>query len=133
MPKRENGTSQQPFDDTKRVLRDELRPDHLVAVDDMTIYSHFMTMNGKGRRVRIAELKARLSEHLRYVRQGHTLTILDRNTPIADVVPHEPSSALRVREPERNLDKLGDVPLPPPLPLDVDVLDLLLEDRTTDR
>jgi antitoxin (DNA-binding transcriptional repressor) of toxin-antitoxin stability system len=33
--------------------------------------------------LRIAELKARLSEHLRTVRNGGTLTVLDRETPIA--------------------------------------------------
>jgi prevent-host-death family protein len=91
-----------------------------------------MTMTEERRAVRIAELKARLSEHLRYVREGHMLTILDRNTPIATVVPHEPSGALRVREPENRLE-VGEVPLPPPLPLDIDVLDLLMEDRQRDR
>jgi len=30
--------------------------------------------------VRIADLKARLSEHLRSVRNGGTLTVLDRDT-----------------------------------------------------
>jgi antitoxin (DNA-binding transcriptional repressor) of toxin-antitoxin stability system len=33
--------------------------------------------------VRIADLKARLSEHLRYVRNGEKMTVLDRDTPIA--------------------------------------------------
>ena len=37
--------------------------------------------------VRIADLKARLSEHLRSVRNGGTLTVLDRYTPIARIVP----------------------------------------------
>jgi antitoxin (DNA-binding transcriptional repressor) of toxin-antitoxin stability system len=74
-----------------------------------------------------------LSEHLRYVREGHTLTILDRKTPIATVVPHEPSGALRVREAETRFEKVGAVPLPSPLPLDVDVVDVLMEDRQRDR
>ena len=38
--------------------------------------------------VRIAELKARLSEHLRSVRNGSTLTVLDRDTPVARIVPY---------------------------------------------
>jgi prevent-host-death family protein len=38
--------------------------------------------------VRIAELKARLSEHLRSVRKGRTLTVLDRDTPVARIVPY---------------------------------------------
>jgi antitoxin (DNA-binding transcriptional repressor) of toxin-antitoxin stability system len=37
--------------------------------------------------VGIAELKARLSEHLRSVRNGLKLTVLDRDTPIARIVP----------------------------------------------
>ncbi len=40
----------------------------------MTTHDYSMTMKTVG----IAELKARLSEHLRYVRRGHVLTILDR-------------------------------------------------------
>ena len=35
----------------------------------------------------IADLKARLSEHLRSVRKGRTLTVLDRGTPVARIVP----------------------------------------------
>jgi prevent-host-death family protein len=38
--------------------------------------------------VGIADLKARLSEHLRSVRNGGTLTVLDRDTPIARIVPY---------------------------------------------
>jgi prevent-host-death family protein len=37
--------------------------------------------------VGIADLKARPSEHLRVVRNGATLTVLDRNTPVARIVP----------------------------------------------
>ena len=33
--------------------------------------------------VRIAELKARLSEYLRAVRRGETIAVLDRETPVA--------------------------------------------------
>jgi hypothetical protein len=39
------------------------------------------------RKVGIADLKAHLSQHLRKVRGGRTLTILDRDTPIARIVP----------------------------------------------
>jgi len=38
-------------------------------------------------RVKIADLKTHLSEYLRTVRAGGSLTILDRETPIAKVVP----------------------------------------------
>ena len=37
--------------------------------------------------VGVAELKARLSEHLRSVRKGQRITVVDRNTPIAELVP----------------------------------------------
>lgn len=37
--------------------------------------------------VKIADLKARLSAHLRIVRAGGSLTILDRSTPVARIVP----------------------------------------------
>ena len=39
--------------------------------------------------VAIAELKARLSEHLRLVQAGESVVILDRRTPIARIVPLE--------------------------------------------
>jgi prevent-host-death family protein len=82
--------------------------------------------------VRIAELKARLSEYLRRVRRGHSVTVLDRDTPVALLTPYEEAEVLRVREP-RGARKLRDVPLPPPLRLDFDVVDLLLEERRGER
>ena len=51
--------------------------------------------------VRIADLKARLSEHLRAVRRGRSLTVLDRDTPIARIVPYDESEPLRVRRATR--------------------------------
>jgi antitoxin (DNA-binding transcriptional repressor) of toxin-antitoxin stability system len=39
--------------------------------------------------VRIAALKARLSEHLRAVRRGRTLTVLDRDRAIARIAPYD--------------------------------------------
>ena len=50
--------------------------------------------------VRIADLKARLSEHLRSVRKGATLTVLDRDTPVARIVPYS-TPALEVRKAQR--------------------------------
>jgi len=84
--------------------------------------------------VKIADLKARLSEHLRYVRRGHTLTVLDRMTPIAQVVPYSSTShALEVRQPVGKWPTLQDVPLPPRLKLDVDIVELLMEERQGER
>lgn len=84
--------------------------------------------------VGIADLKARLSEHLRAVRRGRTLTVLDRDTPVARLVPYtgEPS-ALRVRPPRPGAPRLHKVPLPPPLRLKVDVVALLAEERQRER
>ena len=95
----------------------------------MTIYDYIMTM----KTVKIAELKARLSEHLRYVRRGHVLTILDRDTPVARVVPFGGADALRVREPALRARKLQEVSVPAPLRVGLDVVDLLLEERQGER
>jgi len=84
--------------------------------------------------VRIAELKARLSEHLRAVRRGSTITVLDRDTPIARMVPYGPDEVpLRVRRPLGRYRSLKAVPLPPPLKIDVDIVALLLEERQGER
>lgn len=80
--------------------------------------------------VRIADLKARLSEFLRAVRGGDSLIVLDRTTPIAKIVPYASASEpLTVRPPRGRYKKLQDVPLPRQLRLQTDVVALLLEDR----
>lgn len=76
-------------------------------------------------RVRIADLKARLSEHLRSVRDGGTVTVLDRDTPVARIVPIEAPS-LEVRKAVR---PLRDLELPPKLARTTDSVALLLDDR----
>jgi prevent-host-death family protein len=84
--------------------------------------------------VRIAELKARLSEYLRSVRRGHALVIMDRNTPIARVVPYaEGERTLEVRRPLGRYPSLQKVPLPPRLKLKHDVIEILLEERQGER
>lgn len=84
--------------------------------------------------VRIADLKARLSEHLRAVRRGRTLIVLDRDTPIARIVPYtKEADALQIRKPRPGAPRLADVPLPPPLKLKIDILDLLAEERQSHR
>jgi prevent-host-death family protein len=82
------------------------------------------------RAVRVAELKAHLSAYLRKVRAGETITVLDRDTPIARLVPLATQTPLVVR-PSRG--RLHDVRLPRPLALEADVVDLLLEERQTER
>jgi prevent-host-death family protein len=81
------------------------------------------------KQVRIAELKARLSEYLRAVRRGETIAVLDRDTPVAQIVPVRPRSALRVRKPAPGTPPPNRVPLPKPAKLDVDIVQLLLEER----
>ena len=84
--------------------------------------------------VRIADLKSRLSEHLRHVRRGRSLTVLDRNTPIARIVPYEENGALlTVRTPLPGAPKLHRVPLPRPLGLRKDIVKILLEERQAER
>lgn len=95
----------------------------------LTTSSHDMTM----RQVGVAQLKARLSEYLRAVRRGETIAVLDRETPVARIVPVREASALRVRRPAPGALPPGRVPLPRPLRLKVDVVDLLLEERQGER
>jgi prevent-host-death family protein len=75
--------------------------------------------------VRIADLKARLSEHLRSVRAGGTLTVLDRDTPVAQIVPYA-AQPLEVRKATRRLRELK---LPAKPSKRTDSVALLVEDR----
>jgi prevent-host-death family protein len=79
------------------------------------------------RPLRVAELKARLSHYLRAVRDGRSLTVYDRDTPIARLVPVEPGPGdLPSRKPSR---RLSEVPLPRPLRPAPRSLGALLEER----
>jgi prevent-host-death family protein len=75
--------------------------------------------------VRIADLKARLSEHLRSVRNGGTLTVLDRETPVARIVPFA-AQPLEIRKAQR---RVRDLKLPPKPAKRTDSVAVLLEDR----
>jgi prevent-host-death family protein len=75
--------------------------------------------------VRIADLKARLSEHLRSVRNGGTVTVLDRDTPVARIVPIA-APTLDIRKAKR---RLRDLKLPPRPSKRTDSTALLVEDR----
>jgi prevent-host-death family protein len=100
-----------------------------VVLDVLTIHDCHVTM----RKVGIADLKARLSEHLRYVRRGHVVTVLDRDTPVAQLVPVETHAGLSVRRPAGARASVADVPLPPPVRLPLDPVALLLQDRRQER
>jgi prevent-host-death family protein len=79
-------------------------------------------------RVGIADLKAHLSRHLRRVRSGRTLTVLDRNTPVAQIVPYQSEGPLEVRT---ALRKPRDLKLKAPPSSPTDSLSVLLEDRSS--
>jgi len=81
------------------------------------------------KQVRIAELKAKLSEYVRAVRRGETIAVLDRETMVAQIVPVRAQSALRVRKPAPGTPPPNRVPLPKPAKLSFDVVQLLLEER----
>jgi prevent-host-death family protein len=49
------------------------------------------------KRVKIADLKNNLSRHLAHVRAGGDLIVLDRNTPVARVVPFDRPPAAGAR------------------------------------
>lgn len=89
----------------------------------MVITSHHMVMKQVG----IAALKARLSAHLKAVRRGHPITVVDRGTPVARLLPVEPTEPLRARHPVR---RLQEVRLPPPLGRPLDALEALLDERS---
>jgi len=63
----------------------------------MTCGDYHVTMKTVG----IADLKAHLSEHLRAVRKGRKLTVLDRDAPVARIVPIE-EGPLEVRKATRS-------------------------------
>ena len=88
----------------------------------MTTHDYNQVMSKVG----IADLKAHLSEHLRKVRKGHTLTVLDRDTPVARIVPYDPDPPLAMRRATR---KPSDLRLPARLSKATDSLAILLADR----
>jgi prevent-host-death family protein len=78
------------------------------------------------REARIAELKARLRHYLRAVRRGGSVTVLDRDTPVARIVPLGSEAKLEVRRATR---RPGDLRLPPRPRAHTDSVAILLEDR----
>jgi prevent-host-death family protein len=85
------------------------------------------------RQVRIAELKSKLSEFLRAVQGGESITVLDRNTSIAQIVPMAEKPGIRIRKPPAGATAPNKVLLPKPAKLELDVLELLLEERQAHR
>ena len=75
--------------------------------------------------VGIAELKARLSEHLKSVRKGRTLTVLDRDTPVARIIPYA-AEPVEIRKATR---RPSDLKLPPRPSKPTDSLSILVDHR----
>ncbi len=89
----------------------------------MTMCDYRVVMKSVG----TADLKAHLSEYLRVVRQGQTITVLDGRQPIARLIPiDDVAQGLVVRRPAGSLH---DIPLPGPTRASEDVLDDLLAER----
>ena len=78
----------------------------------------------------IADLKAHLSQYLRAVRAGEEVTVLDRETPIATIVPARKRSRVVVRRPARGAPVPGRIKFLPPLELGIDPVEVLLADRS---
>ena len=77
----------------------------------------------------VSGLKARLSEYLAAVRNGETVVVHDRRTPIARLVPvGENAEELSITEPRRPIAGLATIK-PPRLRRRVDVVRLLRESR----
>jgi prevent-host-death family protein len=81
------------------------------------------------KQVRIAELKARLSEYLRAVRRGETIVVLDRDTPIAHLTPVRDRATLHIRKPAAGAPPPNRVRIPKPPGTTIDIVTLLLEER----
>jgi prevent-host-death family protein len=81
------------------------------------------------KQARIAELKAKLSEYLRAVRGGDEVLVLDRDTPVARIVPAGRRNQLQIRKRAPGVPPLNKVKTPGRLELEVDPVELLLEDR----
>src|SRR5687768_14552984 len=95
--------------------------ERLISPSNVTSHDYNLVMSD----VRIADLKARLSEHLRSVRNGSTVTVFDRDTPVARIVPYAPQP-LEIRKAKR---RLRDLKLPPKPSKRTDSLAILAEDR----
>jgi antitoxin (DNA-binding transcriptional repressor) of toxin-antitoxin stability system len=72
----------------------------------------------------ISYFKTHISQELRSVRDGERIIIMDRDIPVAEVIPHREESKLRVRQPTSKLS-LRTLSFE----VDTDPLEVLMEDR----
>jgi antitoxin (DNA-binding transcriptional repressor) of toxin-antitoxin stability system len=84
--------------------------------------------------VKIANLKANLSRHLREVRAGEVVTVFDRSIAVARLVPIDGADDLVVTKPAANAPPIGRIKIPRSAkPLAIDVVELLVKDRQRGR
>lgn len=80
--------------------------------------------------VKIADLKSHLSAYLKKVRHGDEILVLDRETPIAKLIPISASKPqLQIIRAKKPYAAIRDVVLPPPPQKSFDVLKYLEEER----
>jgi prevent-host-death family protein len=83
--------------------------------------------------IKIAPLRARFSEFLRRVRRGEEFIVMDRDRPVARLVPVDPEDDDLVVTPGAGTyARMGDMPLPDTVQLSEDPVRYLLEDREED-
>jgi antitoxin (DNA-binding transcriptional repressor) of toxin-antitoxin stability system len=81
------------------------------------------------KKVRIADLKSRLSAYLLAVSRGDTITVVDGQMLVAQILPIQQESVLHVHEPAPDTPTPNRIPPPKPLNLKIDIVELLLEER----
>ena len=81
--------------------------------------------------VNIARLKAELARYLRAVKDGEEVIVLDRQTPIARIVPYRAETRVEIetRKPLEDPGSLAKLRVPAVKGRRTDVVALLLEDR----
>lgn len=101
----------------------------------MTISSHHGVMvrqahHGVVKKVMIAELKAKLSANLRRVQMGEEIIVMDRQRPIAKLVPilEKRKPKLVIIKATRPLSDVDKIPFVRPK-VDFDVVEILRETR----
>lgn len=98
----------------------------------MTNHDYLVTMSKQSEKtVKVAELKAQLSAYLRAARRGQAVTVCDRDTPVARLIPYDTAVAPMPSRPASR--PWGSTTLPPPLNRPIDSLAALLEERQSSR
>lgn len=81
-------------------------------------------------RVQIAELRDNLSRLLKAVEAGEEIEVLNRDRPVARIVPvNESNEQLTIIPAKRPFSEIRDVRYEPLGPPGFDIVELLLEDR----